>query len=415
MPRRWRSSLLIPDAARWHSDVGYSAPVASSLRLVYEALDRCDYLFAVDQVLHVLHRRMSERQRLHLLFVLASALGRLGEYRQATDTLEAALACAAHLPRPDPRAIAQLLFLRGTMSYNGSAYVDAVKDYTRCLDVLHTLGSDRLDVPIIGPLGSAYPDFKVDVLLGLSMAHFLRGRLDLCALLLDHADGLLARLPPGRESASRAALKLWLRALIARWQGMPWQALHDIEAARDHYTAAGESAPMGRLSTVMAEITLDCAQQLRSMPSVLPPASGEVQRRAHSDRMPPSGSPDERVLLANAERQAQSAIDLTRQSGDQEGEVMALLAFGRVGRVRVENVDRLPIVESCVYTARHLDDTALLIQVLSALGDELDQRNEPTSARNVYQQVIAIAEQSETPVMAHWAREALTGDVYQEG
>lgn len=409
MPRRWRSSLHVPDAARWRSDAGYSAPIASALHDIYDALVRRDYLFTADQVIHVLHQRMSERQRLHLLFVLASALGRLGEYRQTASTLEAALAYAARLPSPDPRAIAQLLYLRAQASRDGGAFTEATKDYTRCLDVLYTLGRQRLDVPTTGMQGSAYPDFELDVLLGLTIAHFLRGRLDVCALLLDRADSLLARVPVGLESAARAALTLWTRANLERWMGSPWQALHHVEGARECYAAAGEIAPIGRLSTVMADVTVDCVQQVRSMSSMLPPRTIETSPRGQNDRPTPSAFLDERVLLGNAERQAQCAIDMARQSGDQEGEVMALLALGRVGRQRAENADRLPIVESCVYTARHLDDTALLIQALSALGDELAQRNERTSALNVYQQVIAIAEQSETPVMARWAKQAVRG------
>src|SRR5215831_17582128 len=141
-----RSPLRIPDAASWHSEPGYSPAAAAAIRQAYGSLKWAGdgsraYLNAYVYVSPFTKSRVSLRQRLIIVYILAMVYTAIGEHLKAMGCLDEALELSARLHDVD--APIELFYLRGSIFRTHSRFVAAASDYMDCLELLYETGSER--------------------------------------------------------------------------------------------------------------------------------------------------------------------------------------------------------------------------------------------------------------------------------
>jgi tetratricopeptide (TPR) repeat protein len=318
---------------------------------------------------------MSERQRLHVCYILALAYAADGKFAQALRWLDMALELGVALD--DLGALAELLYLHGVASSRLLRYQEAAADHWDCLALLRNRDSDP------NPADLA---FELDVVEQLAEFEFLLAHYDRSASLLESAARLV---PAAPEQRTEAAGLEWVRAQLYRWRGEKELALRHAMAAADVYAAIGSPAASGRIQTVVADIALDLAETFPPLPA------GPRLGGANS------------AFVTLAAPYVERALHLAHESQDMEGEGMALLARARYSRARQLNEDRLPAIEGVARTAQRLEDMALLAQAQTALGHELAARREGEASLVCYRQALDTLQGSDMPALGVWAHRAI--------
>lgn len=377
MSRSVTSSLRVPDDQTWHSESGYSPDIAAILVEAYSSITRrpdlaASFLRAGACVSSHAGSPMSERQLLHVCYVLALAYAADGKCAQALRWLDTALELGVALN--DPGALAELLYLHGVASSRLLRYQEAAADHWDCLALLHHRDADPSPADLA---------FELDVLEQLAEFEFLLAHYDRSASLLESAARLVPAVP---EQRAEAAGIEWVRAQLYRWRGEKELALRHAMAAADVYVEVGSPTTSGRIQTVVADIALDLAETF--------PAGAHI-----------GGARSAFVTLAGP--YVERALSLAHESQDVEGEGMALLAHARYSRARGLNEDRLPAIEGVARTARRLADVALLAQAHTALGYELAARRESEAALACYRRALDTLEGSDVSALGVWAHRAI--------
>ena len=371
--RTFVSSLAMPDAPAWHGDPAYSPRAARALVRAYRyvrrgAGDIHAPVNASRSVVSVGHARMSPRQHLRILFVLAWAAKSLGDYPAARGWLESGLEQARDLG--DSSAMIELLFMRGAIYRATSHLAAAADDYRECLRFLDAFSEDD---------GSRTRGLTLDLRARIVGFEFFLARYDTLDQHLAEARRLVSLSP---DAELPAATIEWVQALLFRWQGQSERALRHALAAVDVYTRWGQPLSRVRIEACAAEIGLDLA-------FALPPGT-------------------DRVALAElALAHVRAATTLASEVGDDAGEGLALLTYVRYSRVRGLEEDRIAAVERVMRTARRFDDLALLAQAFNTLADEQASRGEVEIAANCYREVLDLLDGSDLPALAIPARRAL--------
>ena len=99
------------------------------------AKSREAYSFAYNIVVPVSRMRMSLRQRLHVVFILAMSYASIDEYAQARGCLDEALELTLRLD--DDRARFEILYLRGSIQRISLFLREAASDFTNSVSGLH--------------------------------------------------------------------------------------------------------------------------------------------------------------------------------------------------------------------------------------------------------------------------------------
>jgi hypothetical protein len=252
------------------------------------------------------------------------------------------------------------------------------------LELLRVAGGDETACVL------ADADLTIDIFARAALIDWFRGDYSNCVLHTDLAQRTLAATSP--PPASAAAFK-WLQALSLQLSGHLESALSQALAAASLYEGHHSAGSRVRIATVVADIALDLAERYVERDA------GFVDTTGHA-------------YLARATPFVENALTLARQTDDDSGEVLALLATARLARIKHDNVDRLTLLESAQWTAERLCDVALVGQTRTALGAELSSQGRSESALNCYREAMDVFAAKGIDGLGWRARRALL--VHQE-
>lgn len=380
----WSYSLRISDHPRWRNDDDYSSDVAAALSLAYQDLKSQPhkteaFLSAYKRVIAHVRSSMSVRQRLHVCYVLATAYIADDEYGLGLRMLDTGLDLAESLH--DDGALIELLYLRGSAYRALSLFREAADDYAVCIAILRDQTEEYEEYQNEEP-ATVDPALELQLLVQLSGFEFMLMRFDVAETLLSQAERLIPQVP---GCSMEAATIGWIRALLCRWSGAPERALRYAIATEDVYATAEQAASASRIQTIVADTALDLAE---TFPNGVRSDAGAACAR-----------------LAN--RYAKRALASSRKVKDEGGLGVALLACARYDLMRGRNVDTRANIERVIRMAERLDDACLRVDAQTALGREIEARQNLDSALSAYRSARETAIAYNVQAMGVWAQRAI--------
>lgn len=360
-----------PDHPSWRDQRDYSRPLAQILTQSFQLIsrNRVDaYLRAVELIVPYLSQPVLPPQRLRVCYVLASGLAAIEEYDEALLWLDEPLELAIRLE--DTNAVLDLVTLR-------SALHRAIGQLTGAVDDIQT-GLTLLDQAPPEARASRAA-LKLNFTAHLAGFEYFLGHFDAAEALLAGARELIHDAP---HALLDAATIEWVQTHLHRLRGRPEEAFRTSLAAATAYTESGSPISAARAQALVAETAMDFA-------AILP---------ADADRS---------AFLAFARPHLSMAGSLVQEAKDPAGSGMITLTRVRYSRLGRSNVNRIAQIERVIRRARRLDDVALLAEAYTSLGDELAALGETESARNLYQQVLAMLDGSDIPAVGIRAQQAL--------
>lgn len=377
----WSYSLRISDHPRWRDDDGYSSDVAVALSLAYQDLKRQPhqteaFLSAYKRVIAHAQSSMSVRQHLHVCYVLATAYIADDEYGLGLRMLDTGLDLAESLH--DDGALIELLYLRGSAYRALSLFREAADDYAVCIAILR----DQTEEYQTEEAATVDPALELQLLVQWAGFEFMLMRFDVAEILLGQAERLIPKVP---GCSMEAATIGWIRALLFRWSGAPERALRYAIATEDVYATAGPAASASRIQTIVADTALDLAE---TFPNGVRSDAGAAC-----------------ATIAN--RYAKRALASSRKVKDEGGLGVALLACARYDLMRGRNVDTRASIERVIRMAERLDDACLRVDAQTAMGHDIEARQNLDSALSAYRSAHEIAIAYNVPAMGVWAQRAI--------
>jgi hypothetical protein len=377
--RMVKSCLHLPDAATWHDDDAYSPSVARLLSHAHVHLTERDPRLPSapppDTLLRpVLGWRMSKRQRLVAYYLLARAAEARQDFADAIGWLDDASTLATDLL--EIGALAELLRLRGRACQALQRFAEAADASWDFLVLLRD--------PRVG-FGPDDLETEVDTRLTVAQSEFFLEHYDLALIALADADALIA----GRSGFDGARVHVaWISALLHRWRGEASIALPIAMDVAEAPSVRRSAALRGRIETVVADLSMDRAEAFASDPS----------------------SFTRSTFLTIAEKYLRSSESDLADSTDTGAVAMARLARIRYGRLTARNEDRLRALDALETVGRKTADDALVIQALTARGDEFIARSEREPGLWAYRRALDVARHSQVAAMGMRARRALLYD-----
>ncbi len=360
-----------PDHPSWHTERDYSSPLAHVLPKAFALLTtntRDDYNQAATLVLPFVPKSVSAPQRLRVCYVIASYLASVNDYAEALIWLDEALDLAYFLE--DASAVLDLIIMRSGLNRSLMRTGEAASDLYTGLSLLdqRTLASTP-----------AQTDLKLHFTANLAGFEYYLGHYEVAEQLLDDARMLSHDLP---AALIEAATVEWIQTHIHRLRGRPEEAIRTSLAAATVFTESGSAISAARAQALAAEAAMDYVSAFR----------------ADADRS---------AILKLAWPHLSMAMSLAREAQDPIGRLMTQLTRIRYGRLRQSNENRITKIENIIRQARELGDTALVADAFTSLADELAASGETESARNLYQQVLAMLDGGDFPAVGARARRAL--------
>lgn len=360
-----------PDHPSWHSERDYSFPLAHILPQAFALLGanlRENYNRAATLVLPFVPKTVSAPQRLRVCYVIASYLASDDDYHEALIWLDEALELAYLLE--DTPAVLDHIIMRSGMNrallHTGEAASDLYSGLT-LLDQ-HAQGAP------------AQTDLKLHFTAQLAGFEYFLGRYEVAERLLDDARMLTHEVPGALLDAATVE---WIQTHIHRLRGRPEEAIRTSLAAATVFTESGSAISAARAQALVADSVMD----------FVPAFQADADRGA---------------ILKLAWPHLSMATSLAREAQDPIGRLMIQLTRVRYGRLRQRSENRVASIENVIHKARKLSDTALVAEAFTLLGDELMSSGETESARNLYQQVLAMLDGGDLPAVGLQARRALT-------
>lgn len=374
-----KSCLHVPDASPWHDDDAYSPTVARLLTYAHTRLDRADADPSDSSLPETLLRpalgwRMSKRQRLSAYYLLARGAMAREDYSSAITWIDDAYSLATELI--EVGALAELAHLRGDICHvlrQYAAAADASWDY------LILMRDPRAGV---GPDDLAD---EVETRVTLAQWEFLQEDYALASDVLTDAETLIS----GRAEFDAVRLRIaWIRVMLHRWRGEYSIALPLAISVAEAPSIRTSPQLRGRIETIVADLSMDRAETFG------PDATSAVPR----------------TFLTTAGTYLERSEASLRDSHDTGGAAMARLAQLRLSRLTGANEQRLTAIEELERLGCSISDDSLVIQALTARGEELLAQGERESGLVAFRQAVALAKQSQVAAMGMRARRALLYD-----
>lgn len=374
-----KSCLHVPDASPWHDDDAYSPTVARLLSYAHTRLSQPGSDESSSTALDVLVRpalgwRMSKRQRLVACYLLARTAMARKEYAEAITWLDDAYTLASELL--EVGALAELARLRGTACQELQRFAEAAD---ASWDYLVLLRDPRVGV---GPDDVAA---EVETRITLAQSEFLQENYDLAIAVLADAESLIAN----HDEFDSARLYIaWVRVMLHRWRGEASIALPLAMEVADAPSIRQSPQVCGRIETIVADLSMDRAE------GFIPDPASYVRA----------------TFLTIAGKYLRRSEAALLDSPDVGGAAMARLARVRFSRLTGTNEDRLEAIAALESLGHSLPDASLVIQALTARGEELQARGEREPALVAFRQAVDLARQSQVAAMGVRARRALLYD-----
>lgn len=377
-----RHSLTWPPELLWSFEDGFAddvEPIIATGMLDLSRGSRQPLAFhlAYERVVPVLKRSLSIRQRLRAYFVVGAALIALDVTTLGVTYLDVAIDLAQELL--DPAAAAQIAHIAGAAERAWGSPLRALRYQSYSLDLLRAARAEELPHDVA---------LELDVLPAVAFCRFVLDQYEAAADDLASASHLLLLVPQQEQTAAQID---WIGALIARWRGEHERALKLALTAVERYKRLldgqlpAAQASLGRLSTVVADITLDMA--------TLSP-----------ERVP---QVDRETLAGVGDSFAQQALHLAHSTGDRSGIQTAQLARARYKIATGQAAAGRHLVEQVVAWAQREQEMATLSQAQSVLGGALDASGEHGQALSVYAAAWETARRNDMPAMGTFARRVL--------
>lgn len=350
------SSLHIPDGPDWPGEPNYSPAVARALikahkRLRSGATRIISYVDAYHDVLPFRDEPQSDRQRMHVFYVIAMGMSAVEEYAVAAEWLGDALELATKLR--DDGARAELLYLRGAAYRAISEFGRAADDYRECLALVREQCEQQ---------GTEDVELELSTTVQLAGFEYMQAHDQAAEQLLREAGGIARR--TGANGLDVATIE-WMWAHVEHTRGELGSALQRAVRAADVYAALGPSPSTTRVQFLVAEIALDLA-----------------------DASPARPGDGRNAYLTLAGPYAERTMALGRAGFDPAGEAMGLLVSARYDRMRGYADHAVRSLERVVRTAEQLHDDALLVEACVALGREHSVRGASTAALHWYYRAV---------------------------
>ncbi len=228
---------------------------------------------------------------------------------------------------------------------------------------------------------SAIRKLELDALDMSALEHFYLGEFGQAASHIASA-AELARLDPFHP---RVLARIeWTAALIDRWRGDAFAALHHALNSLEIFSPLDSPLNVARLRIVIADIALDIAASFT-------PQYGDT----HTEFI--------ELAAANLAKSMKSG---TMQE-DVAGRALADIAYIRLSRLVNANEDRLALLEHIGAVAQRLGDLPLLGQVETSVGDELAYQGYMGAACKQYDHAVKLLKQSDARVLAIWPQRSL--------
>jgi tetratricopeptide (TPR) repeat protein len=317
---------------------------------------------------------MSKRQRLLAYYLLARSAVAREEYGEAISWLDEADGLATELL--EVGALAELARLRAATCQELQRFAEAADASWDYLVLLRDprVGFEPGDVTA-----------EIETRLRVAQAEFFQEHYDLALVALADADALIR----GRQQFDGPRLHIaWIRALLHRWRGESSIALPIAMEVAEAPSIRSSPQVCGRIETIVADLSMDRAETFAGDPASYIRAS----------------------CLTIAGKYLRSSEMALLASPDIGGAAMARLARVRFSRMTGANEDRLAAIASLERLGRTIADDSLVIQALTARGEELLAQHEREPALAAFRQAVDLARQSQVAAMGARARRALLLD-----
>lgn len=360
-----------PDHPSWRKETNYSQELARVLPRAFALLTTnsvIDYNKALELVLPFVPQVVIAPQRLRVCFIVASSLAAFEANSEALVWLDEAIELAIQGERDD--AVLDMLLLRASLYRAISHFSQAAGDMSTGLILLDQQYHEG-NAPVT--------DLKLHFTANLAGFEYYLGHYEVAEQLLDDARMLSHDLP---AALIEAATIEWIQTHIHRLRRRPEEAIRTSLAAATVFTESGSAISAARAQALAAEAAMDYVSAFR----------------AYADRS---------AILKLAWPHLSMATNLAREAHDPIGRLMIQLTRIRYGRLRQSNENRIAKIENIIRKARNFGDTALVADAFTSLADELAASGETESARNLYQQVLAMLDGGDFPAVGVRARRAL--------
>jgi len=402
---KWTSaSFKLPDDPLWYTEPHYSFEIAYALHQAYTVITDSDDKAPTERdatangaksaersrlqnlLTQYIAKRMSAHQRISVYY----ALGRLNsiqeDYTQASRCVGIALELSQSLNDLDGCAL--LAYLHGTLVRYAQRFSEEARDYDLSFRFLNEGGNNVPHADIV---------LELEMLMRLAGSYFIRERYDISRRLLGEARQLVGLASQEQRHNPQALANIrqdaagleWLAALLFRWSGEPERALRHALSASEVYTELQRPQLLGRIAIVIADIALDLADN-----------SADTMMEQTMTRA-------QHVYTALAEPYLRLALTTLPEVCDTPGESLARLTQVRFERMTRQITPRIATIEQVAQVARRRDDTLLLAQAQTALGDEFQLHGETESALSCYRLSLDTLRMSDGPALGVWARRRL--------
>ena len=307
-------------------------------------------------------------QVLRLRFALARILMAIDQYTMAIERIDESFELAETLN--DSSGMIELVSMRAVAHTALLKFSEAEQDYRDLRTLLH----EHL---VMTPEVASY---ELRMLVQLVNVLFFQSKVEDALRFIFLAGGLLAHIPG--HTVEAVSLN-YTKALIARWRGKPEEAMPLILTAAAYFRETPSLATAARVELAAVDVLQDLAGSLMS---------------TGIDGMYFTAMAADHMRLASA---------LSKEANDSGATGLSILARARHERLLGLHTSHVSSIEQVIRHAQRNHDIALLVQALTALGDEFAARHEEDSSLAMYRQTLAELQDSDLSALGVWARRAL--------
>lgn len=354
-------SLDTPDHPDWANHPHYDLIVADKLTTAYQLIDE-DFRRAARLALDCLDMELCDCQRLRATYIVARGFAALEREDEAVGWIDRALDLTLLVPEhPSFIDLLDLRFHCNVCRLEFGAASDDMAEAAARRRALPQPWDEALVTKLLATLCS-----RAQMLFYLSDPDGMQ-------MLLREARDLLPL--AGDGAALRVADIELTQALLARQLGKAAEAAPIALRAAMTFESLSKPQSALRAYVLLASAYLDVAETT-----------------------PPSRDQDHFFAVAAAH--LKTARKLARACNDNNGAPLITLEHVRLDRLRGRWRDRVPVIERVITKARDENNTMLLVQALTTLGDEHRKLGNPQLAKRAYREALAALGNHEITMLA---------------
>lgn len=369
-----KCSLNFPDELWWRSEDNYNTYVGYLLCKADLEIRRGNHSAAAYQkalrlVQDWCDAVMSDRQRMHIYYLIAQARAALGESGDGINWIDEALSLAFNLD--SDYDVGKLLSHRAAMNRSELLLARAAEDARDSLLVIDEHEEDIAPAEVVAT--------RLHLLPQIASYEFYIADFDAARAHLDLARQLIAQTP---NMALPAAATAWIQAHLDVLNRQAWLALGPSLQICEIYALQGNTTSYERAEILAAQVALALAQSL------------------------PVGT-SRNLTIEMALPHITTAMHLAVTLHDQPGKALCMLQQAHYARLTNSNTNRKHLIGDVIQLAEDIGDIAALAQAHALLGEEYAASGDHERAKICYRMTLDLLRGSELPVLGFPARRAL--------